>query len=345
MGPEEVLTSLGSSVLGFIGGDTSQRRQQEATRENMMLQHALNKNEMNHSMQLQRAQQEWLMNTQYQKNVAGMKNAGLNPATANGVSPAVPSGGTPSAGSSGPSAGMADYNLQAGVDTLLRAKQVDNETRIANAQERLLNSQKANTDADTAWKQFQNSPAYQSAMLKNINSDTLQKVWSAYKSQSDIKVNDQQIVESAKRIEEISSKVGLNDAMRDNFIQSTISMVTKLPHEVSVLEADSLCKRAAARASRAAARASDAQADLDERRYEYDIPWYEKQNLLEDSLGKQEGRKGQSISNERQEVQQQLENYFYEVKTKFNLDHRAYWEIVNFIINAISPMSGFAPSF
>lgn len=214
MGPEEVLTSLGSSVLGFIGGDTSQRRQQEATRENMMLQHALNKNEMNHSMQLQRAQQEWLMNTQYQKNVAGMKNAGLNPATANGVSPAVPSGGSPSTGSSGPSAGMADYNLQAGIDTLLRAQQVENETKVADSEVKVNESQADKNAADAGKSRAETEG--QQKINKHIEDQMLASI---EKDKSISAMNEEQrknYIEERKNIiaqlDEIKSRVRLNHA-------------------------------------------------------------------------------------------------------------------------------------
>ena len=95
--------AVASGIAGLFGL-AGQENNSRITKEQMQLQHRMNKDEMNHSMQLQKNQQDWLMNTMYGKNVSGMKNAGLNPATANGVSPATPSGGSPSSGTSGPSA-------------------------------------------------------------------------------------------------------------------------------------------------------------------------------------------------------------------------------------------------
>lgn len=130
------------AIIGAVGGIASaaigSSMQSGFTKEQQKLQSRLNREEMNHSMALQRGQQEWLMNTQYGKSVSGMKNAGLNPATANGVSPATPSAGHPSTGSSGPSASMPSIDVTgAALDGLnieslnedIKAKQIDNKRK------------------------------------------------------------------------------------------------------------------------------------------------------------------------------------------------------------------------
>lgn len=109
------LLSAGIGAVGSVlGGLVNSSIQSSNTKEQMRLQSKLNREEMAYSMGLQKDQQEWLMDNQYGKTVSGMKNAGLNPATANGVSPSVPSGGSPHSGSPGPSAGMPNIDLVSG---------------------------------------------------------------------------------------------------------------------------------------------------------------------------------------------------------------------------------------
>ena len=108
------LIGVGGGLLNGLFGSTSQSQQ---TAENMRRQHKYNINEMQQSMDLQRNQQEFLMNSMYGKTASGMKSAGFNPATANGVSPSVPSGGSPSTGGTAPSAPMPDFGLDKLVGT------------------------------------------------------------------------------------------------------------------------------------------------------------------------------------------------------------------------------------
>lgn len=124
----------GISALGSLAGNSQQHTY---TKEQQRLQSKLNREEMEHSMNLQKNQQEWLMNNQYAKNVSGMQNAGLNPATANGTTPSVPSGGSPSTGSVGPAFHGSDVGAAASNGALagmqvqslaedVEAKQIDN---------------------------------------------------------------------------------------------------------------------------------------------------------------------------------------------------------------------------
>lgn len=157
--PFSVAAAGASGLLGLASGALSAHQQQVNTRENMLLQHALNKNEMNHSMQLQRSQQEWLMNNQYQKTVAGMKNAGLNPATANGTTPAVPSAGSPSSGGSGPAAGMPDFGLQNSIQAYLTAENTKAQTNLLDKEAKKVESETVgqNNVNKTFMENFQNT--------------------------------------------------------------------------------------------------------------------------------------------------------------------------------------------
>ena len=108
------------------------------------MQSKLNREEMEHSMGLQKSQQEWLMNTQYNKQVSGMKNAGLNPAMANGGSVGGISGssGTPTTGSAG--SGMSGGNFDYGSTVMglsQNERRLENESKIANAQADALSAQ------------------------------------------------------------------------------------------------------------------------------------------------------------------------------------------------------------
>ena len=102
------MIGVGGGLINGLFGSTSQAQQ---TKENMRMQHKYNINEMQQSMELQRNQQEFLMNSMYGKTASGMKSAGFNPATANGTTPSVPSVGSPSTGGTAPSAPMPDFGL------------------------------------------------------------------------------------------------------------------------------------------------------------------------------------------------------------------------------------------
>lgn len=330
------LIGTATNVLSGLFGSSVQSG---FTKEQQRLQHTLNKNEMAYSTGLQRSQQEWQMNSLYPSMVSGMKSAGLNPAMANGTTPATPSGGSPSSGGSGPSAGMPNLGVNLSQD-LLNLEQTKANIELTKAQAK-------KTGEESDWLSFQNSPDYKAATLSGVQNNSLKSYWDAMKSKSDIDVNDARIVNLAKQNEELAAKIGLYGAQKDNFIQSTANMVAELGEiksRIRLNEAAAIAHKAAAKASVAAARLSNSSAALNERAYQLDMPWYDKEMKLQNTLNSQATGKGIQIANDRATIQQKLEAYFYEVKTSFNLDHRAYWEIVNFIMSAISPMSGFAPS-
>lgn len=154
---------LGSLIGGLVGGAfgmAGNAQNHSYTKEQQKLQSKLNKEEMVTSQGMQNAQQDWLMNTQYGKMVSGMKNAGLNPATANGTSPATPSVGHGSSGGVGPAAhgeGLGAAVTQgalAGKQAEMTDAQIDN---IKAATDKLKEESK-NTAADTKIKEWEADP-------------------------------------------------------------------------------------------------------------------------------------------------------------------------------------------
>lgn len=154
---------LGSILGGLIGGAfglAGNAQQAGYTKEQMRLQSKLNKDEMSHSAGLQRNQQEWMMNNMYGKMTSGMKNAGLNPATANGTTPATPAGVSLATGPSGPAAH--GEGLGAAVTQgALAGKQVEmTDAQIENieADTEKKKEESKNTAADTKIKEWESDP-------------------------------------------------------------------------------------------------------------------------------------------------------------------------------------------
>ncbi len=160
------------AAIGAAGGLASSLIgagiQHSNTKAQQRLQSALNKQEMSYSNSLQRDQQEWLMNTQYGKQVSGMINAGLNPATANGTTPSVPSASTPHSGASGPSAGMPDIMGSVSQGSLLGA-QIDNITADTKKKE----SEKNRIDQQIKIDTWMEDPEVQSLRKSGLESEVL----------------------------------------------------------------------------------------------------------------------------------------------------------------------------
>lgn len=144
-----ILDSLIGAGINLIGGFAQGAQQHTFTQEQQKLQSRLNKDEMAYSNGLQRAQQEWLMNSQYGAAVSGMKGAGLNPATANGTSLSTPSASSPTTGPSGPSAGMPNIDLVASMKGI---QDIKNSVKLTDAQTDALDAQADKDRADANLK-------------------------------------------------------------------------------------------------------------------------------------------------------------------------------------------------
>lgn len=83
LGVGPVAGAAAGGLVGLLGSIFGAESENTSTRENMMLQSQLNKGEMKYSQGLNKDYQNFLWQNQYGAQVSGMKNAGLNPASAN----------------------------------------------------------------------------------------------------------------------------------------------------------------------------------------------------------------------------------------------------------------------
>ncbi len=219
--------AVASGIAGLFGL-AGQENNSRITKEQMQLQHRLNKDEMNHSMQLQKNQQDWLMNTMYGKNVSGMKNAGLNPATANGVSPATPSGGSPSSGTSGPSA--TNSNLGSDMaNAMLAGESMKKDLEVKDAQKGLLEAQTRETNAKAQMQEWLNNPEIRELQRKGMESQALQQYAAA-------KVSDATVIRIGKEVDQLSSQIGLNKANTEKVQMETAKTYTAILTDLQGLE-------------------------------------------------------------------------------------------------------------
>lgn len=197
--------AVGAGISGLFGL-ASGSMQKGFTKEQQRLQSKLNREEMAYSSGLQRSQQEWLMNSQYGKMASGMKNAGLNPATADGTTPSVPTPGSPSSGSSGPSAGSVNLDPVAGAQ--------------AAADLELKHSQASLFDAQADDQRFKNTPVYRSLILRGMTEDISLAVSRASEANSNVKLNEQKVAESVVSMQKMFSEIGVNDEQKKVLAQS-----------------------------------------------------------------------------------------------------------------------------
>lgn len=207
-------SAVGAALItagaGLLGGFLGNSQQAGFTKEQQKLQSRLNREEMSHSMALQKNQQEWLMNRQYGANVSGMKNAGLNPATANGTTPATPSAGSPSSGAAGP-AFHGESLANAAAQGASLAADID-----------LKKSQAANLDAQTDDQRFKNSPVYRQMILRGMDKSIALDVARAAESNSNVNLNVQKVAESITMQQKLLSEAGVNDEQKKVLAQSLV---------------------------------------------------------------------------------------------------------------------------
>lgn len=328
---------IGSALIGNSG-----------TRQNMQLQAKLNKEQLSYQDALNRNYQNMLWSKQYQAQMSGMKNAGLNPALANGTSVGgATASNSLSAGPTGPSGAMPSIDPVSGAVSAMNAEKdmtiKDKQAELIDAQTKETLSRAEKNTEEAEFVRFQNSPSYKAARLSGASNESLRAFWDAMKSQSDIKVNDQSVIKMAKETEKIAEEVGLVGEQKKNYIAAT----AKLYKECAFIAAQTKTETFKQAWYSATSRAANAAASLDEQRRHYDLPWYEKEEKLQHALSEQESTKGQAISNQyepiRRELETKLQAYFTEVQLKYNLDARAYWNIVSHIMHSLSPVSDVAP--
>lgn len=204
-----------SAFIGAAGSLASGAIQQYNTHANQRLQSKLNREEMAYSHQLQKSQQDWLMNVQYGKMVSGMRNAGLNPATANGTTPSVPSASSPQTGGTGPQG--ANPNLDVLGDILATAQAnanidaTETQSKKNTAEAEYFEAKKQEVEADTENKTYENSP--EQRQRRNRETDTrIENMISKTGLQ-----DEQAITEGVKAVHELE-KIGLTRNQSEHIV-------------------------------------------------------------------------------------------------------------------------------
>lgn len=198
-------------LFGGIMNLAGNVQQQAYTKENMKLQSRLNREEQEHSMGLQRDYQNMVWDQGASREVAALKNSGINPSGFNGPTAMSAS---PSSGASGPPA-HGDFSYgSAMIDAAASAQRVQNETELAESQKknidadtRLKESQTKNTEADTKIKEWRTDPSILDLERKGMEANVLKTYASA-------DVDKATVVKIGRECDLIGSQMGLNDAQK-----------------------------------------------------------------------------------------------------------------------------------
>lgn len=210
------LFGLASSSMNAANQYAQNAQNQRYTQENMKLQNKLNKDEKSFQDSLNRRYQDFIWNNQYGKSVGGMKAAGLNPAD-NGTSiGGMSASNNVSAGPSGPAfhGSMADLSgsFMQGVMARKEIEMLDAQKKNIEADTNKKNSEAASAQAEADFRNWQNSPQYRSLLEQNLSADSLQKIYMAYKSNSDVSVNDSVVERNMRESQHLSVLCGLDSA-------------------------------------------------------------------------------------------------------------------------------------
>lgn len=218
---------IGAAAVGaginLLGGLFGGSQQSAFTKEQQRLQSKLNREEMALSAGIERGNAEWLMNRQYQSQVSGMKNAGLNPATANGTTPATPSLGTPHSGASGPSASMPNLDLAGAAASVANLEQ---QNELLKAQTDKTKSEKSNIDADTVIKQWQGSPKYQKLVENGLSAD-------AGLAWANANLSEKKAFESMATVQKIGKDMALTDSQINQLQAETAKTYQDIQESIS----------------------------------------------------------------------------------------------------------------
>lgn len=289
--PKPILGSLIGGAISGLFGMAGQSQQAGYTKEQQKLQSKLNREEMAYSQGLQNNQQNWLMSTQYGKMVSGMKNAGLNPATANGTSPGAVSAGHPSTGGvgpAGPPTSSLGSDIMAGAAAGAAIKNTEADSKLKEAQAK-------NIDEDTSWKNFMNTPEYRKATLDGITNQALKDWWSAKNSEKGIELTDQEIAYKAQLTKNLGKQYDMTEAQINQInaaAAETYARILEIMQGIKESEARILYHRAAANSANASAEFSRENAkDLrDTRSYRIDV--------LKDTSSELKSRSGLNDANQ-----------------------------------------------
>lgn len=206
---------IGSALIGNSG-----------TRQNMQLQAKLNKEQLSYQDALNRNYQNMLWSKQYQAQMSGMKNAGLNPALANGTSVGgATASNSLSAGPTGPSGAMPSIDPVSGAVSAMNAEK---DMTIKDNQAKLLDEQAKNVAQDTLKKKeetsesaLRNTKEYRDLLLRGMSEQNALAAAQAADANSHVEVNRSTVSQIAKNIEKIASDIDLNKEAKNQLITAT----------------------------------------------------------------------------------------------------------------------------
>lgn len=152
-------TAVGAGVgalTGLAGSLFSNKKEQQNTRDNLLLQSKLNKEEMAYSQSLNRQYQDYLNQTQYGAQVAGMRNAGLNPAGASTSIAGMQGSNGLATGPSGPAGAKMDLSgaLSSGASA---GADIGRNIEMQDAQLELIRSEAKKNNSEAAGQDITNS--------------------------------------------------------------------------------------------------------------------------------------------------------------------------------------------
>lgn len=342
---EAVAGATGSLLSGVLGSELSAKH----TREQQLLQHKLNMEEMDYQDRINRSYQDMLWNSAQVKQVSGMLHAGLNPAFDGAASSPVASNSVGS-GASGPVAPLPDMGNP--VNSALQAESFAADLEIKKAQADALKADANLKDEQASWQAFQNTPAYRDATLKGVQNESLKSWFDALSSEKDVAVKDSQIANLAAQTQLLGKKLQLTDyEMRNLQAQTalTYSRISEVFQGIEESKARIIYNRAAASAQRAAASMYYQQGNYYDSSSELNKhlgDMYDEQKYMYNQIGNktmlernQMEERGKSIpfENAQKQVEVELTKYYYDVLNSYDPSTRAYMQFVKDGVSIFNP--------
>lgn len=343
------LFGLGAAAMNGANQYAQNAQNQKYTQENMRLQNTLNKDEKSFQDSLNRGYQNMLWDNQYTKAVSGMKNAGLNPADNGSSIGGMSASNNVSSGSSGPAmhGSMADLggSFMQGVMARKEMEMLDAQKQNIEADTDAKKGAARKANAEAAYQEWMNTPDYRKLVENGMSADAIQKTYMAYKSASDVEVNNSVINRNIQEANHLSVLCKLDTARTEQAQQETGRIVAEthsLYQGIKESKARSLYYIESSRAQKAAAEEYYAGAALKgaQTQTENKLRGSRMENLdTQSSLYREHAREADSRIKLNDREQKLKDNYLrmYEVYTP---DERAAHEFANGVTSILNPFQG-----